>query len=65
VQISEDQTSLIIRAVEHYAAYLRATNRDDHQYRDLAESLKRKSPATGRATPRSKQRRSIAQRRRR
>ena len=42
--ISEEQASNIIRAVEHYAAYLKATNRDDRQYRELAESLKRKPP---------------------
>ena len=42
--ISEEQASNIIRAVEHYAAYLKATNRDDRQYRELAESLKRRPP---------------------
>jgi hypothetical protein len=30
--------------VEHYAAYLKATMRDDRQYCELAESLKRKPP---------------------
>jgi hypothetical protein len=42
--ISEEQTPHIIRAVEHYAAYLRATQRDDRLYLILAESLKRKPP---------------------
>ena len=42
--ISEEQASNIIRAVEHYAAYLKATKRDDCQYCELAESLKRKPP---------------------
>ena len=42
--ISEEQASNIIRAVEHYGAYLKATNRDDRQYCELAESLKRKPP---------------------
>ena len=42
--ISEEQASNIIRAVVHYAAYLKATNRDDRQYCELAESLKRKPP---------------------
>ena len=42
--ISEEQAFNIIRAVEHYGAYLKATKRDDRQYCELAESLKRKSP---------------------
>jgi len=44
VDISEDQLSLVIRAVEHYADYLKATGRDDRLYRNLADSLKRKQP---------------------
>ena len=42
--ISQEQASNIIHAVEHYAAYLKATKRDDRQYCELAESLKRKPP---------------------
>jgi hypothetical protein len=53
--ISEEQASNIIRAVEHYAAYLKATNRDDRQYRDLAESLTRKPPISRRQVRVSKQ----------
>jgi hypothetical protein len=53
--ISEEQSSNIIRAVEHYAAYLKATNRDDRQYRELAESLKRKPPVPQRQVRVSKQ----------
>ena len=44
MEISEDQLPLVIRAVEHYADYLKATGRDDRLYRDLAERLKRKQP---------------------
>jgi hypothetical protein len=44
MHISEEQASNIIRAVEHYAAYLRATHRDDRPYLILAESLKRRPP---------------------
>jgi len=39
MHISEEQTSNIVRALEHYAAYLRATNRDDRQYRELVARL--------------------------
>ena len=53
--ISEGQASDIIRAVEHYAAYLKATKRDDRQYCELAESLKRKPPVPQRQARVSKQ----------
>jgi hypothetical protein len=45
MRIPEEYSSNLIRAVEHYAAYLRATNRDDRPYLILAESLKREPPA--------------------
>jgi hypothetical protein len=53
--ISEEQASNIIRAVEHYAAYLRATQRDDRLYLILAESLKRKPPVPQRQVRVSRQ----------
>jgi len=55
MHIPEEQASSIIRAVEHYAAYLRATNRDDRPYLILAESLKRKPPVPQRQVRVSKQ----------
>ena len=39
--IPEEHAPHIIRAVEHYAAYLKATKRDDSPYCELAESLRR------------------------
>ena len=53
--ISEEQVPNLIRAVEHYAAYLKATKRDDRQYCDLAESLKRKPPVPQRQVRASRQ----------
>jgi hypothetical protein len=44
MHISEEQAPHIIRAVEHYAAYLRATLRDDRPYLILVEALKREPP---------------------
>jgi hypothetical protein len=44
--ISQEQVPHLIRAVEHYAAYLRATKRDDRLYYELAESFKRNPPVT-------------------
>jgi len=35
----------VVRALEHYDAYLIAAKRDDKAYRELAERLKRKPPA--------------------
>ena len=32
-------------AVEHYAAYMKATNRDERPYIEIAESLKKKGQA--------------------
>ena len=46
MHIPEEQASSIIRAVEHYAAYLRATNRDDRPYLILAESQAQASGPT-------------------
>jgi hypothetical protein len=53
--ISEEQVLNIIRAVEHYAAYLKATKRDDRQYCELADSLKRKPPLPPRQVRASRQ----------
>ena len=42
MQIPDDLAPLVVRALEHYAAFMRATNRDDRPYVDLAELLKKK-----------------------
>jgi hypothetical protein len=44
VNIPDERLPLIIRALEHYAAYLNATQRDDRLFRELAEGMKRKPP---------------------
>lgn len=46
LDIAEDDIPLLIRALEHYAAYLEATKRPDQRYLALAEELKRKQPET-------------------
>jgi hypothetical protein len=56
MHIPEEQASNLIRAVEHYAAYLKATKRDDRLYRELAESLQPKPPAPRREVPQVKRR---------
>jgi len=42
LQIADDLAPLVVRALEHYAAFMRATNRDERPYLDIAESLKKK-----------------------
>ena len=53
--ISEEQVPNLIRAVEHYAAYLKATKRDDRPYCELAESFKCKPPLPKRRLRTSRQ----------
>lgn len=40
--ISDDEAALIVRALEHYDAYLKAAKREDKAYQELAARLKRK-----------------------
>jgi hypothetical protein len=42
--ISDDEAALVVRALQHYAAYLIAAKREDGQYKALAERLQRKPP---------------------
>jgi hypothetical protein len=44
MNVPADDLPLIILALEHYADYMRATNRDDQVYRQIAERLRRKGP---------------------
>lgn len=40
--IPDEHVPYILTAVEHYAAYMKATARDERPYSDIAELLKRK-----------------------
>ena len=51
LDIAEDDVPLLVRALEHYAAYLEATKRPDERYRALAEELKPKQPTAELAKP--------------
>jgi hypothetical protein len=42
--ISDEDAALVVRALEHYDAYLIAAKREDKAYRELVERLKRKLP---------------------
>lgn len=43
-ELSEDEVTLVVRALEHYSAYLVAAQREDRRYAELAEQLQRKGP---------------------
>jgi hypothetical protein len=51
VNIPDDQLPPIIRALEHYADYLKATQRDDRFFREIADHMKRKEPEQQRTEP--------------
>jgi hypothetical protein len=42
--ISDDEAILIMRALDHYHAYLVAAKREDKAYKDLADRLQRRPP---------------------
>jgi hypothetical protein len=43
-ELSDEEVPLVTRALEHYHAYLVATQREDGRYQALAERLQRKGP---------------------
>jgi len=51
LDIAEDDIPLLLRALEHYAAYLEATKRPDERYLALSDLLKRKQPGAEVAKP--------------
>jgi hypothetical protein len=57
IEIDDDVPPLIVRALEHYASYLKATNRDDSRYQAIAEMFKRK-PAQSEEQPEPRRRKS-------
>jgi hypothetical protein len=46
VEIPDEHVESIVRALQHYADYLRATNRDCTPYRAIAAQLMRKEPGS-------------------
>jgi hypothetical protein len=36
------KSQMVVRALEHYAAFMRATNRDERPFLELVESFKKK-----------------------
>jgi hypothetical protein len=42
VTIPDDLAPLVIRALEHYASYMKAVGRNERPYLEIAESLKKK-----------------------
>ena len=52
--ISDAEAALVIKALDHYHAYLVATRREDASYKALAERLQRKGPEKEEARPTEK-----------
>jgi hypothetical protein len=52
IDLSEEDVSRLLAAIEPYAAYLRSQKREDGAYRELAERLQRiaKKPAVSATT---------------
>ena len=42
MQVPDDLAPLVVRALEHYAAFMKATNQDERPYLQIAESLTKK-----------------------
>jgi hypothetical protein len=55
-ELSEDDIVLVVKALDHYAAYLVATQRGDSRYKELAERLQRKTPEREEQQPAKKKR---------
>jgi hypothetical protein len=41
-ELSEEEAELVVRALQHYSAYLHAAQREDGRFQELAERLQRK-----------------------
>ena len=56
MEIPDDAVELVVRALEHYADYMKATSRDGSPYRRVAEDLQRKPPQSekGKSTTKRK-----------
>lgn len=39
--VAGEEAALVVKALEHYASYLVAAQREDRRYQELAERLKR------------------------
>jgi hypothetical protein len=46
MEIDEDRIEMIVRALQHYAEYMRATNRDGSVYKMIANDLLKKPPVS-------------------
>jgi hypothetical protein len=53
VNIPHEHVPHILIAVEHYAAYMKATARDERAYLEIAESLKKKRQSQAEPDPRT------------
>jgi hypothetical protein len=54
IELEDDAPPLIAKALEHYASYLKATNRTDSRYEQIAERLKKPSASETLPEPKRK-----------
>ena len=53
MNIPDEHVPYILTAVEHYAAYMKATARDERPYLEIADSLKKKGQGKAGPAPRA------------
>jgi hypothetical protein len=46
IDVPDDYVPLIVRSLEHYHAYTKAKQAEDHRYQDAADFFKKKSVAS-------------------
>ena len=54
VELSDEDLQLVVRALDHYYAYTRATQREDHRFQMLSERLKVPRKPTSRSGAKKK-----------
>ena len=53
MNIPDEHVPYVLTAVEHYAAYMKATARDERPYLEVADSLKKKGQSKAEPEPRA------------
>jgi hypothetical protein len=57
MEVPDEYLPLVAAALDHYGAYLRATQRDDRRYQEAADWFKKKQPAPETRGPKLRSRR--------
>jgi hypothetical protein len=57
IDLPDEYVPLLIRALEHFNAYLQATSRHDSRYQEIADLIKRKGPGKEEGTDEKREKR--------